>query len=296
VLVRLPVVVYRPMSQNPEDWRSAVDPSSGRTYWYHRKTRESTWVRPDFAEVAEVAKPAPARTNSQETRPATADPRSQPSRSLFGKKLEAIARDLNSTSQAQLNNLLSELQQSHTLVSTDASYNISALVRVVIQSCGERCNSNAINARRTALKCLWWLSNVNERRYAGTHFYSEQSWTSLFQYASNWKTASGNSPQGDAESLLLLGALASNLMVGPSALLISTDLANSFAHSIESLPSGDAATAAGVSSALDSLLSAQAGCSAVLCDRTVQTLALLAQKGHRLPAAWLVTVFTHALR
>jgi hypothetical protein len=295
VLVSLPVVVYRPMSQNPEDWRSAVDPSSGRTYWYHRKTRESTWVRPDFAEVAEVAKPAPARTNSQETRPVVADPRGQPSRSLFGKNLDAITRDLNSTSHAQLNNLLSELQQPQTLVSAEASYNISALVRIVIQSCGERCNSNAINARRTALMCLWWLSNVNERRYAGTYFYSEQSWTSLFQYASHWKTTSGNSPQGDAESLLLLGALASNLMVGPSALLISTEVANSLANSIESLRSGDAAAAAGVSSALDALLSAQAG-TAVLCDRTVQTLALLAQKGHRLPAAWLVTVFTHALR
>jgi hypothetical protein len=293
VVVRLVRRGSLSMSQNPEDWRSAVDPSSGRTYWYHRKTRESTWVRPDFAEVAEVAKPALARTNSQETRPAVADPRGQPSRSLFGKNLDVISRDLNSTSHAQLNSLLSELQQPHTLVSAEASFNISALVRIVIQSCGERCNSNAINARRTALKCLWWLSNVNERRYAGTHFYSEQSWTSLFQYASHWKSASGNSPQGDAESLMLLGALASNLMVGPTALLISTEVGNSLAYSIESLRSGDAATAAG--SALDALLSTQAG-TAVLCDRTVQTLALLAQKGHRLPAAWLVTVFTHALR
>jgi hypothetical protein len=295
VVVRLVRRGSLSMSQNPEDWRSAVDPSSGRTYWYHRKTRESTWVRPDFPEVAEAVKPAPVRKDPQETRPVAADPRGQPIRALFRMNLDTIARDLNSTGQAQLNNLLSELQQQQTLVSTEASYNISALVRIVIQSCGERCNSNAIIARRTALKCLWWLSNVNERMYAGAHFYSEQSWTSLFQYASHWKTASGNSPQGDAESLLLLGALASNLMVGPTALLISIDVANSLAHSIESLRSGDAATAAGVSSALDALLATQAG-TAVLCDRTVQTLALLAQKGHRLPAAWLVTVFTHALR
>ena len=34
------------MSSERDDWRSAVDPSSGRTYWYHRKTRISTWVCP----------------------------------------------------------------------------------------------------------------------------------------------------------------------------------------------------------------------------------------------------------
>jgi hypothetical protein len=36
------------------DWKSTVDPNSGRTYWYHRKTRVSTWVRPNFKEDAEA--------------------------------------------------------------------------------------------------------------------------------------------------------------------------------------------------------------------------------------------------
>jgi WW domain len=31
---------------NPDNWRSVVDPSSGRTYWYHRRTRETTWNKP----------------------------------------------------------------------------------------------------------------------------------------------------------------------------------------------------------------------------------------------------------
>ncbi|KAJ1439389.1 hypothetical protein B484DRAFT_427707 [Ochromonadaceae sp. CCMP2298] len=38
------------MPENPAEWRSTLDPSSGRTYWYHRKTRVSTWVKPDFGE------------------------------------------------------------------------------------------------------------------------------------------------------------------------------------------------------------------------------------------------------
>jgi hypothetical protein len=29
-----------------EEWRSAVDERTGRTYWYHRITRESTWTKP----------------------------------------------------------------------------------------------------------------------------------------------------------------------------------------------------------------------------------------------------------
>jgi hypothetical protein len=34
------------VSADPREWRSALDPQSGRRYWYHRKTRVSTWVEP----------------------------------------------------------------------------------------------------------------------------------------------------------------------------------------------------------------------------------------------------------
>jgi hypothetical protein len=30
----------------PENWRSAVDEKTGITYWYHRITRKSTWIKP----------------------------------------------------------------------------------------------------------------------------------------------------------------------------------------------------------------------------------------------------------
>jgi len=35
-------------------WKSVVDPNSGRTYYYHRKTRETTWTKPDALKQYEV--------------------------------------------------------------------------------------------------------------------------------------------------------------------------------------------------------------------------------------------------
>lgn len=37
-------------NDNPSLWRSAVDPSTNRTYWYHRRTRQSTWTKPPCLE------------------------------------------------------------------------------------------------------------------------------------------------------------------------------------------------------------------------------------------------------
>jgi hypothetical protein len=30
--------------EDPKQWRAAVNPKSGRTYWYHRIKRISTWL------------------------------------------------------------------------------------------------------------------------------------------------------------------------------------------------------------------------------------------------------------
>jgi hypothetical protein len=38
-----------------EDWRTAVDERTGRTYWYHRITRESTWTKPKCFETIDIS-------------------------------------------------------------------------------------------------------------------------------------------------------------------------------------------------------------------------------------------------
>ena len=35
-------------------WKSVVDPNSGRTYYYHRKTRETTWIKPEAMKQYEI--------------------------------------------------------------------------------------------------------------------------------------------------------------------------------------------------------------------------------------------------
>ena len=43
---------------DPAQWRSAKDPKSGRTYWYHRVNRISTWVMPPFLVGEIITTPA----------------------------------------------------------------------------------------------------------------------------------------------------------------------------------------------------------------------------------------------
>lgn len=38
-----------------QTWKSVVDPNTGRTYYYHRKTRETTWVKPESLTRYEIA-------------------------------------------------------------------------------------------------------------------------------------------------------------------------------------------------------------------------------------------------
>ena len=49
-----------------ENWKSTIDPNTGRTYWYHRKTRESSWVKPSCLEALEKLTSDIQQNNSNE--------------------------------------------------------------------------------------------------------------------------------------------------------------------------------------------------------------------------------------
>lgn len=47
------------------DWRQATDASSGRVYYWHVKTRQTTWIRPADFDAPPAVQPAPDAATSE---------------------------------------------------------------------------------------------------------------------------------------------------------------------------------------------------------------------------------------
>ena len=319
------------MSENPDDWRSAVDATCGRTYWYHRKTRVSTWIKPDFAEnsVTDTNLNEVTSNNriedsvSTEKDVVTHSDQSSKS-STFKSTINKICTSPNNITVMDYKYVMEYVSSQHLYMNENAGEVITDFVNMVIQS-SNTISSNNVSMRHTALRCLCYLSTCFQRSYAGEHFHAHQAWTALIAYAPRWKgsglvsssTQRTEQPQ-DVESILLLGALYCNLLVGPCFYLISAEcktslcelLENLFIHNTDAAINFDILTAstapggttsAGSSGASSSnsnsnSTSPSAGVGAVLDDRAVQCFSLLAEKGHRLPAVWLLSIFTQSFR
>lgn len=60
--------VSRAPSNAASDWKQATDPNSGRVYYWHTKTRQTTWIRPAEFDAAPAApSPAASKQSSQKT-------------------------------------------------------------------------------------------------------------------------------------------------------------------------------------------------------------------------------------
>ena len=63
-LVMMPLAIAGPIRQAssaklPADWKQATDPKTGRHYYWHTKTRQTTWIRPVEMDAAPASSPAP---------------------------------------------------------------------------------------------------------------------------------------------------------------------------------------------------------------------------------------------
>jgi len=216
---------------------------------------------------------------------------STPQTRSFKTVLLRISGDPRSASTDDIKYLLDTVELAEACEEDDSDVIISGLVNIVAQCTGV-INTFSKAARHAALRCLFVLATAQQRIFAGRCFHAHKTWTSLVEHAGAWKTKVGPMHIGtkdDPESVLLLAALYSNLLVGPTYYMISLEakatlldlLDTTFAHTTE------------VVLDFDVLMGAHA---TVLSEHTVQTFALLAEKGHRLPAVWLLSVFTQAFR
>ena len=273
------------MPENPAEWRSTVDPTSGRTYWYHRKTRVSTWVRPDFDDYSSVAIGETAVSVGISMQDSAIDDNvgdDHTDESLSA--LQRVAQNPNEADAEDLSLLLQSLHPFNNLVIKNAAVIITSLVGIAVQA------SDGHDARQTALRCLFTLSS--NRQFAGIHFYRNQSWLNLSQQLPKWP---------DAESGLTLCGLYCNLMVGPPFRLWG-GVAGERQRQRQALCDyleGLMAQVGGADSVVHFELLCTPSCAngvAVLDDGILQLFSLLADQGHRLPALWLLTVFSQSFR
>lgn len=292
------------MSENPEDWRSAVDASSGRTYWYHRKTRVSTWIRPDFAELTTAQPPHLQATQDEFTsnekkivETQRNVPNDAPAVSSFRRILQKVAHNPQQAQTADLQYLL-ESANEHDLQEEEAGEIISELVHVSILS------QDGYGTRHIALRCLFALAGAEQHEYAARFFHVHQAWTSLAAYAPTWKrrqlSASAGDGSNDPESILLVAALYCSLLIGPTYYSISAESKDCLVELLDATFIQNSDSIVDFDVLLGKRASAEARegsprC-AVLSEITVQTYTLLAEKGHSLPAVWLLAVFSQSFR
>ena len=286
------------MSEKPEDWRSVVDSSTGRTYWYHRKTRVSTWIQPNFIVNEETAPStiSPATSSSlfstspqQEHNINKVQSKITLHKYTFREVLLKLSGNTSSNSNSDVQFLADHVLDEETLEPDHADTTISNLSLLVIKTSSGESFNDQTNVRHSALLCLWKLANAKGRCYAGEHFYAYQSWTSLVKYIPHWTSIENNSSSADkdVESVFILGALLSSLCVGPTYYLISEEDKENMVKALRSVH--DTGTVANFNTLTT-------GIGAVLTERTIQTFTLLAKQGHRLPAVWLLAIFAQSLR
>lgn len=224
---------------NPQDWKAATDPTTGRTYWYHRKTRVSTWTKPDILREVELAAAAtinpqpnvpaqPSNTQINQARPSTSGTntsaavnvaRPQPATTTTTTATTtAAANKINykqpeenrfiptytTNDHAQLKRIYQSLFQQKTvdtLGSRSAMLLIQDLIEFILKSLDQSANIRA-------LECLWKVSSIEELQL--TIMSSESPWMLLGNYLQKL-------PNSNSFATLLLNLIVCNITIPTGA-------------------------------------------------------------------------------
>ena len=274
----------------PANWRSVVDPNTGRTYWYHRKTRISTWTKPACLND-DLAPQNPSVSKVEAVRGKNSNGSGVTKQDTKPKQLslsESIDRSLANKDNANLQLLMSYIKPINPKAVAAQQGLISSLVNIITQT-------NLPAARQAGLRCLWSLSR--DRKCVANNFHSNQSWVSLISHYHKWE---------DVESVLFLSACLSNLLVGRSTYsLVSSNMKEALIGYLNrifestNILSGSSGATDGLAVNLDLFLSfnSEAGESEpILGPAFFQLYAVLIRHGHTLPALLSLVLIVQSFR
>lgn len=172
-----------------------MDERSGRTYWYHKFTRESTWTEPECLKAIRA--------------------RSDPSAGPLGVILDGVATPQDIIRRLYTNSDMVQMEAIHLISGTlnaETVFEWCSHAEVLSALCFVCSHSSVSSALRlAALKLIWAFTSFPE---ASSLFVNSSDWKHLVEYLPCW----------DVESGILLCATIALLSIGPVKTLIQSSV------------------------------------------------------------------------
>ncbi len=200
---------------DPTLWRSAIDKKSGKTYYYHRNSRSSTWKKPKcLIEMEEIQK-----SNTIELFDFTEAIDTINNVLENSTSLDILIQNLDSSCIDTRENAIGLLlccfipSTMNYLAQNEALVN--SLINMVLKSISDVFDSNSARngkCRRSALRCLWCFSTKLELAFV---FQRNQAWTILYKFFDTWN---------DAESVIIYSYMISLLLCTSVSNIITSSM------------------------------------------------------------------------
>lgn len=163
------------------DWKSAVDASTGKTYWYHRKTRVSRWTKPEFIEEAAMLGSAAIDTVVKDTSTTVAQV-SKPKGLVFQRDIYRFYSSDSKTDKSALDKLFAVIPEKsfeHSLLLD------SSIISDLVSSCVQ---TDEVDVKVALLRCVWRIASM--RHISLKAMQQNQTWMALSPYLARWNNLS----------------------------------------------------------------------------------------------------------